>query len=109
MPNPGVVRQLLSSTVAVVGPLNDVPSVGLRSFQHTLTSTAGNCTATVAIEVSADGTNFMNLSTTTFSSAASPQFDGFTSQAPWPFVRANLTAITGTGARVVTTMAQQTP
>lgn len=106
MPNPANVRTLLTATATGAGSGFDVPIQPFRAFQHTLTCTSGNCTGTVAIEVSADGSNWLNLATTTFSSAASPQVGGATTQAPWPYVRSNLTAITGTGAQVVTTMVQ---
>ena len=70
------------------------------TFQAVLTGT-GAVTATVTIEVSNDGTNWgatvMGTITLSGTNAVS---DGFTTVAPWRFVRANVTAISGTAATV---------
>jgi len=73
-----------------------------RAFQATVTGT-GAVTATVAIQVSNDDTNWITLGTITLSGTTSAT-DGFTSDAPWGYVRANVTAISGTGAAVTATM-----
>jgi len=72
----------------------------LSSFQATVVGT-GAVTATVTIEASNDGLyplstllGTITLSGTTFSS------DGFTTNAPWKFIRANVTSISGTNATV---------
>jgi len=65
----------------------------------------GAVTATVVIEVSNDGTNAAStvMGTITLSGTTTAA-DGFTSQgAPWKWVRARVTAVTGTGATVQTT------
>lgn len=71
------------------------------TFQATVSGT-GAVTATVTIEYSNDGTNVIGTvgGTITLSGTTSAT-DGFTSQnAPWKFVRANVTSISGTGATV---------
>ena len=75
----------------------DIP---YSAFQATVTGT-GAVTATVEIEVSNDGVNVVDtvMGTITLSGTTSHS-DGFTSEAPWKYVRANVTAISGTGASV---------
>lgn len=85
----------VTSTGAGVSVYKDSP---YSSFQATVTGT-GTVTATIAIEVSNDGTNWCAtpMGTITLSGTTSST-DGFTTQAPWKYVRANVTAISGTGA-----------
>ncbi|HET8686205.1 MAG TPA: hypothetical protein VFM18_06020 [Methanosarcina sp.] len=74
------------------------------AFSATVTGT-GAVTATVLIEVSNDGTNWLSTPMGTISlSGTTSATDGFTSSAPWKYVRANITAISGTGATVVVKM-----
>lgn len=73
-----------------------------RTFQATVSGT-GAVTATVIVESSNDGANFLTLGTITISGTTSAS-DGFVSTATWEYVRARLTAISGTGAAVTVTM-----
>lgn len=73
-----------------------------RTFQATVSGT-GAVSATVLIEVSNDGVGFMLMATITLSGTTSAT-DGFVSSAPWSYVRARTTAISGTGATVVVLM-----
>lgn len=68
------------------------------TFQGTVSGT-GAVTATIVVEGSNDGTNWVAtaLGTITLSGTTSAT-DGFTTTAPWKYVRARVTAITGTGA-----------
>jgi hypothetical protein len=91
---------------AATGPAVEVGQNSIRTFQAVLTCTSGNCSGTVEWEVSNDGTNFILAATTTFSAAASPQTDGFVSDAPWLYVRSDVTAISGTGAILTTYLVQ---
>ncbi len=76
---------------------NDSP---YATFQATVTGT-GAVTATVEIEVSNDGTNWCDTAAGTISlSGTTTHTDGFTTTSPWKYVRANVTAISGTGASV---------
>ena len=69
------------------------------TFQAVLTTTAGNGTATINIQGSNDGTNWVSTALGTISlSGATGQTDGFTTVAPWKYIRAVLTGLTGTGA-----------
>lgn len=70
------------------------------TFQATVAGT-GAVTATVVIDCSNDGTYWCStvLGTITLSGTTSSS-DGFTTSAPWKYVRARVTAISGTGATV---------
>lgn len=73
--------------------------------QASILGTAGAQTATVIIEGSNEGPggNFLTIGTFSLSGTSSDSL-GFASQAKWAFVRARMTAITGTGAAVTVTM-----
>lgn len=70
------------------------------TFQSVATTSAGNVTATVNIYGSNDGINWCAtaLGTITLASGASPESDGFTTVAPWKWVKAVLSNLTGTNA-----------
>jgi len=69
-----------------------------QSIQGTVTGT-GAVTATIAIEVSNDLVNWFTMGQIILSGTTSST-DGFTGQAMWALMRANVTAISGTGATV---------
>lgn len=75
---------------------------GPSSFTSVVSGT-GAVTATVVIQVSGDDTNWLTLGTITLSGTTSAS-DGFGSLTAWAYVRANVTAISGTSATVVTQM-----
>ena len=79
------------------------------TFQASVTGT-GAVTATVVMQVSNEeaaylGTtsNWITLGTITLSGTTTAT-DGFTTDAPWRYVRAGVTAISGTGATVTSNM-----
>lgn len=78
---------------------------GANTYQATVAG-AGAVTATVVVEVSNDGSNWLTLGTITLSGTTSAS-DGFAvgAGALWEFSRGNVTAISGTGAAVTLTMA----
>lgn len=92
----------LLSAVTSSGPGASVAGTGKRTFQAVLDANTGaSMSATVDIEVSNDGTNFITLGKITLSgTGGTTETDGFTSDAPWAYVRGNVTAISGTGANV---------
>lgn len=93
---------LLNAATAVsTGAAMDGGSAN-RTFQASVKGT-GTVGATVIVEGSNDGENFLALGTVTLS-GASPQSDGFASSAPWAMVRARLTAISGTSAAATVVM-----
>lgn len=75
------------------------------AFQAIVTGT-GAVTATINIDVSNEeltgqgtNSNWITMGTITLSGTTSAT-DGFNTICPWRFVRANVTALTGTGAKV---------
>lgn len=74
-----------------------------RVYQATVAGT-GAVSGTVVIYVSADGTNFIELATITLSGTTSDT-DGLAAANAWPWVRADITAISGTGATINASMA----
>jgi hypothetical protein len=67
-----------------------------RTYQASVAGT-GTVSATVNIEGSNDGVNFLTLGIINLSGTNSAS-DGFVSDAQWDLVRGNPTAISGTGA-----------
>lgn len=96
LPNAGV-----TSTTTGDGRYKDSP---YTSFQATVVG-SGAVTATVAIDGSNDGVYWCStvLGTITLSGTTSAS-DGFVTIAPWKFVRARVTAISGTSATVTVLM-----
>lgn len=100
----GKTIELLSdATTGVTGPARYKDSP-YSSFQATITGT-GAVTATIDIEVSNDGTYWCDTVMGTITLAGTNEHtDGFTSVAPWKYVRAILVTITGTDASVTVSM-----
>lgn len=70
------------------------------TFQAKGNTTAGSGSATIKIQVSNDGSNWIDAATITLALVTGGVTDGFTLDAPWKYCRANLTAISGTGGNV---------
>lgn len=88
------------STTTVQASLANIKPGIYASFQAIVTGT-GAVTATVAIQVSEDGVNWCTTALGTISlTGTTTASDGFATASAWKYVRANVTAITGTGASV---------
>ncbi len=70
------------------------------TFQAYGTTTAGAGAATIKIQVSNNETDWLDLGTISLTLSTTSSSDGFAAEAPWQYVRANVTAISGTGASV---------
>lgn len=106
--NQGESVKLQSAVTATGAGAASQPYSGQRTFQAILTGGAGTLTATVSIQVSNEitgPTNWLTLGTITLSGTGT-QTDGFSSDAPWKWVRSNVTAISGTSASVDVLMGQ---
>jgi hypothetical protein len=75
-----------------------------HSFQANGLTTASTGTATVLIQVSNDGVNFITLGTITLTLGTSVTSDGFAVANTWEYYRANLSAVSGTNAQVTVYM-----
>lgn len=96
-----------ATTVVASSPIYKESPYG--TFQAIVTGT-GAVTATVSIQVSnetdtfnAAKTNWITLGTISLSGTTTAT-DGFTTVCPWRYVRANVTAVSGTSATVETIM-----
>lgn len=96
----GKVMDLLqNATTTVTGDwkYKDAPQA---TIQATVSGT-GAVTANVIIDCSNDGVNAVSTSLGTIGlSGTTSSSDGFTTSAPWKYVRARVTSISGTGATV---------
>lgn len=92
------VKNLLSNkTSAVTGDFEILGNDG-ATFQAVGKTSSGSGSATIDIEGSIDKTNAVLLGTITLSLSTSDSTDGFYVSSNWPFVRAKLRSISGTGS-----------
>ena len=79
------------------------PAKSLMTFQAQGVTSSGSGTATVLIQGSLDGSVWVLLGTMTLTletTLAAGVHDGIAINAPWNKIRANVSAISGTGAAV---------
>lgn len=96
---------ITNATVTGAGSALNVLGTHNMTFQAVGATSSGAGSATIKIQISNDGTNWLDLGTITLTLATTTSSDGFASYASWAFVRANVTAISGTDAAVTITMA----
>jgi len=72
-----------------------------KSFQAVGAMSTGSGSATIKIEVSNDGANFVTLGTIGLALSTTTATDGFACSVTWAFVRANVTALTTNGTVTV--------
>lgn len=90
-------QDTVTTTVTGDWMFKDAPQV---SFQGVVSGT-GAVTATIVFDVSNDGVNACTTTLGTITlTGTTVNSDGFTTSAPWKYVRARVTAISGTGAVV---------
>ena len=75
-----------------------------HSFQAVGNTSASTGAATVLIQVSNDGTNYITLGTITLTLGTAATSDGFAVTNNWEYYRANVSAISGTNATVTVYM-----
>lgn len=99
----GFVKDIVPGTGVTSAPTTgswvykDAPNTGIQ----VVVAGTGTVTATVVIEVSNDGTHAMDtLAGTVTLSGTTSDSDGFAIMTPWKFIRARVTAISGTNATV---------
>lgn len=96
----GKVHTLLSAATSVSAGSGYLKPTTKCTFQSDGTTTAGAGSATVKVQVSNNNSDWVDLGTITLTLSTTSSSDGFTSDAPWKYVRGNVTAISGTGASV---------
>lgn len=77
---------------------------GKAAIQAVGSTTAGAGSATIVLEVSNDGENWLPRDTINLTLSTTPASAGIELDAPWLFVRANMTDISGTGAAITMIM-----
>lgn len=90
---------LNAETAVVTGPDTLVPGAGPRGYTVKLEGT-GAITATVYVDVSGDGIDWILARYTFTLSGTTLVIDWFTANEAWPHVRGRIGARTGTGAAV---------
>lgn len=84
-----------------VGASDSVKLNGYISTVHSVLTGTGTISSTVVIEVSNNGTDWVTAGTITLSNTSTLS-DGFAINAKWGFVRARVSAISGTNAKATT-------
>lgn len=98
--------ELLTSATAIgAGSTVDLRGGRIKTLQASGTTSSGSGAATVNIEVRNGASHaWLVAGTITLTLGTTVAGDGFVMDAPWAQVRANLTAISGTGAAVTVSM-----
>lgn len=93
--------QAIVTGVTATGTGSWVEKVAALATLQAVVVGTGAVSATVVIDCSNDGVNACSTPLGTISiSGTTSASDGFTTNAPWRFIRARTTAISGTGATV---------
>lgn len=94
-----------TGTQSAFGPVQ----TGEKGFQACVSGT-GAVTATVLVEASTEASGgvmgWFTLGTITLSGTTTTN-DAFATNSNWPYLRGNITAISGTGARVTLNVAEE--
>lgn len=96
-----------ATTVAACSAVNAKTFPPLRTFQAYGTTSAGAGAATILVQGSNDNSNWVTLGTITLTLATTVSNDGFVAFSPWPWIRGNVSAISGTGASVNLTVGME--
>lgn len=91
---------LTNATTTGAGSASQIRYANRITFQGYGTTTAGAGAATIKIQVSNNGTDWLDLGTISLTLSTTSSSDGFAAEAPWQYARANVTALSGTGASV---------
>ena len=94
------VRMLNEVITTVTSEVHVPRRAAKRTFQARGQTTAGAGAATILVEVSNDNSQWANLGTITLTLSTTTSTDGFASDAAWRYVRARISAISGTNAAV---------
>jgi len=98
----GTVRNMFAGAgTTTTGASNGIYKDSPKASFQAVVSGSGAVTATIDIQYSNDGANWCATPGGTITlSGTDVDSDGFTSDSPWKFARANVTALTGTNAVV---------
>lgn len=91
---------LLQGAIATGASASQQPWAPPYTWQARGIVSASTGAATILIEVSDNNVDWITMGTISLTLSTTMATDGFTSGAPWPFVRANITSLSGTNATV---------
>ena len=92
--------QILTAATATGAGVRFKPQKALRSFILSGATSSGAGAASVVIEVSNDGTNYITQDTLGLTLGTTITFDSGVFEQPYMYVRARVASISGTGASV---------
>lgn len=95
---------LLDAVIATGAGASKQPSGPRMAFQADGVTSAGAGAVDVDVEASLDGVAWVVLGTISLVLSTILATDGFASDAPWKFIRGNVTSISGTDATVTLRM-----
>lgn len=95
-----LLNEVTTLVTGVAAPFFDMSPNPTRTFQAYGTTTSGTGAATITVNVSHNGSDYMTLATIELPLSTVSASDGFLVDAHWEYVRAEVTAISGTGATV---------
>ena len=98
---------ILNAATATGAGESHAPWNPARGFQIIAATTSGAGSAVVKIQVSNDKTNWIDLATFTETLSSTAVTEGFISDSPWRYVRANVSSISGTGAYATVIMSSE--
>lgn len=101
---PTCTTAILSAATATGAGSVFTPWGAKRTFQAYGTTSAGAGAASINIEGSNDSSNWLTIGNISLTLATTASNDGFASDAPWRFIRANVASISGTNASVSVVM-----
>lgn len=101
----GTATVLLNAVTVTGAGTASQPKGAPLAFSASGTTSAGTGAATIAIEASISGTTFFSIGTISLTLGTSATADGFGCLIPYPYIRGNVTAISGTNATVTVRMA----
>jgi len=96
----GRVFNLLDSATATGAADSIYKDSTKATFQAYGSTSAGTGSVTVAIQLSNDNTHWVTFNSISLTLGTTDTTDGFSTDEPWKYVRANVTEISGTGATV---------
>lgn len=92
----------VANAITATGAVAGVATIqkGVRTWVLRGTTSSGTGTATVLVQGTLDGTDWVTIGTMTLTLGTTATMDSFTDQSSFVQFRANVTALTGTGASV---------
>ena len=99
---------LLSAVTTVSTGATTAVNKAKQTFALVGSTSSGAGAATVNVEASNDGINWVVLAIIGLTLSTTAAVDGFAADAAWLYVRGRVTAISGTGAAVTLTMGSLT-